>query len=597
MKQYRFYCRVRFSLIGFIVLFLIGVVCPAVEEDEGLAPSLNNLLKNEDEPSYAIHEQAAWEQFEGSGGRVQNVAKAIELFQSLSDLGVPSAQFAIGLLHATGLGGFNASQDKALTYYTAAALSGHRLATMALGYRFWTGQSVEADCEHATAYYFQAATRVIQKQSLLGGATVYRFRLHDEIENFNGGNEIDPEFLQYYQYLADKGDSAAQANLGLIYLNGRHGAELNYDSAAEYFELASEGESANADAHLGRMYLEGTDATPQDDRKAFEYFRQAAKKGSAIGQCGLGLMYLSGVFLQEDVQQARSYFAKAAEQGNAEAQLQLGNMLFKGHGLPKSYKQAIKYYNLASQQGNLMAYYNLGQMYSNGVGTQRSCRIGCEFFKNVAERGKWATLFNDAFQDYIDGNYNKALVKYAILGELGYEVAQSNLAFMYEREEGNLFPKNEAVNRAFFYWQRAAHQGYSSARIKLGDFYYYGQGTSINFEAAANEYRLAVDNQNNAQAMFNLGYMHERGLGIKKDIYLAKRYYDLAMDTSADAFVPVTLALVKLSLLFVWEGVKSNYLYQMSPDLKQHFGDYWDIGLICIIIGVLSVLWYSMRRR
>ena len=38
----------------------------------------------------------------------------------------------------------------------------------------------------------------------------------------------------------------------------------------------------------------------------------------------------------------------------------------------------------------------------------------------------------------------------------------------------------------------------------------------MDYEAAALHYRLAFEQQHNAQAMFNLGYMHEQGLGLKK---------------------------------------------------------------------------------
>lgn len=50
--------------------------------------------------------------------------------------------------------------------------------------------------------------------------------------------------------------------------------------------------------------------------------------------------------------------------------------------------------------------------------------------------------------------------------------------------------------------------------------------------------------------MFNLGYMHEQGLGMQKDMHLAKRCYDLAAETSTDAKVPAALALIKLNLMF-----------------------------------------------
>ena len=54
------------------------------------------------------------------------------------------------------------------------------------------------------------------------------------------------------------------------------------------------------------------------------------------------------------------------------------------------------------------------------------------------------------------------------------------------------------------------------ARVKLGDYYYYGQGTEVNYEAAAGQYRIASDKQSSAQAMFNLAYMYEQGYGLQK---------------------------------------------------------------------------------
>lgn len=54
------------------------------------------------------------------------------------------------------------------------------------------------------------------------------------------------------------------------------------------------------------------------------------------------------------------------------------------------------------------------------------------------------------------------------------------------------------------------------ARIKLGDYHFYGYGTDVDYETAVIHYRLASEQQHSAQALFNLGYMHEKGLGIKQ---------------------------------------------------------------------------------
>ena len=58
------------------------------------------------------------------------------------------------------------------------------------------------------------------------------------------------------------------------------------------------------------------------------------------------------------------------------------------------------------------------------------------------------------------------------------------------------------------------------------------------------------------QAMFNLGYMHELGLGMKRDIHLAKRFYDMAAETSVDAKVPVAMALAKLAVVFAFVNME-----------------------------------------
>lgn len=80
----------------------------------------------------------------------------------------------------------------------------------------------------------------------------------------------------------------------------------------------------------------------------------------------------------------------------------------------------------------------------------------------------------------------------------------------------SLFVEQEVFVRALMYWRRAASQGYSAAQVKLGDYHYYGLGTPVDYEMAATHYRLASEQQHNAQAMFNLGYMHEQGLGMQQ---------------------------------------------------------------------------------
>ena len=65
---------------------------------------------------------------------------------------------------------------------------------------------------------------------------------------------------------------------------------------------------------------------------------------------------------------------------------------------------------------------------------------------------------------------------------------------------------------------------------------------------------MHAHSQSNAQAMFNLGYMHEHGEGLPFDLHLAKRYYDQALETDRAAKFPVMLALLSVWILKNYGG-------------------------------------------
>uniref|UniRef100_A0A8C3AR33 SEL1L adaptor subunit of SYVN1 ubiquitin ligase n=1 Tax=Cyclopterus lumpus TaxID=8103 RepID=A0A8C3AR33_CYCLU len=426
----------------------------------------------------------------------QNVTTAKAMFEKLAVEGSPKAQTALGFLYAAGLG-VNSSQAKALVYYTFGALGGNLVAHMILGYRYWGGVGVPQSCESALTHYRLVANQVANDVSLTGGSAVQRIRLLDEVENPGStSGMLEEDLIQYYQFLAEKGDVQAQ--------------------------------------------------------------------GNPVGQSGLGMAYLYGRGVPINYELALKYFQKAAEQGWVDGQLQLGTMYYNGIGVKRDYKQALKFFNLASQAGHILAFYNLAQMHATGTGVMRSCHTAVELFKNVCERGRWSERLMAAYGSFKEGESDAALVQYLLLAEQGYEVAQSNVAFILDQKGARIFTENETYPRALLHWTRAAAQGYTVARIKLGDYHYYGQGTDVDYETAVIHYRLASEQQHSAQAMFNLGYMHEKGLGIKQDIHLAKRFYDMAAEASPDAQVPVFLALCKLGLVYTLQYLQDLNVSTLS---------------------------------
>uniref|UniRef100_A0A8D8X045 Protein sel-1 homolog 1 n=1 Tax=Cacopsylla melanoneura TaxID=428564 RepID=A0A8D8X045_9HEMI len=520
----------------------------------------------------------AWAQLFGTHVN-QNIVAANETFHTLAEEGNPDAQMGLGFLYSSGLG-VNVSLAKSLVYYTFSAIGGNQWAQMALGYRYYAGISVTTSCEKALDFYKIAAAKVAKDVTLSGGQMIHRIRLMEEADasGYNAGI-LDKDLFEYYQLLANKGDVTAQVGLGQLHFQGGRGIPLDYEKAHHYFLQAAEANNPIALGFLGRMYLEGNEYVKQDNKTAFTYFKKSADQNNPVGQSGLGLMYMRGQGAPQDYSEAFRFFQLAAEQGWVDGQLHLGVMYHKGLGVRRDYKTAVKYFTLASQSGHVMAYYNLAQMHAAGTGLMRSCSTAVDLYKNVVERGRVGEKLMEAYTLHRDGHGNAAFIIYALLSDLGYDVAQSNAAHLLDRNEVTLWPDDNArYTRALVYWARSAAQGYSPAQVKLGDYHYYGWGTAVDYEIAAMHYRLASESQHNAQAFFNLGYMHEQGLGMSQDIHLAKRCYDMAAETSADAKVPAALALLKLSLLF-----SVQYLQEIK---WQH----WDLYLLGLLIPTLATL-------
>lgn len=123
----------------------------------------------------------------------------------------------------------------------------------------------------------------------------------------------------------------------------------------------------------------------------------------------------------------------------------------------------------------------------------------------------------------------------------------------------------------------------------MGDYYLKGKGITTSLPAPASPeadkeavllpqpekaaacYASAANTHVSALAMHNLGWMHELGLGVSQDFHLAKRYYDLSLGTSSEAYLPVTLSLLRLHLRSLYRAlitgdIKSISLF-LSPDV------------------------------
>ncbi|GKU05004.1 hrd3-protein [Fusarium langsethiae] len=561
--------------------------------------------------------------FFGNYSHPRNLEVAFNNYHQLASVyGNTTAQFMLGVYYSTGLGTVvDRDQAKALLYYTFAAIRGDARAEMATGFRHHAGIGTTKNCEAAVKYYKSVADKAITwyRSGPPGGRSwVHQsWRISDNdggiygegaSASSSGMNAFKPspgsdanaaidDVIEYLDLMSQKGDSKASYNLGRIYYDGQRGLERDVDLARKYFILVAsrywrkdgrlhenpkagiEKIAGKAAGYLGRMFLRG-DGVAQSFEKAKLWFDRGVGHNDAQSQHGLGLMMLHGYGMKENVKKAMDLFKSSADQDYAPALVQMGQ-LYLDQGGQEDVRIANNYFELAGRHGNIEAHYYVAEMIHHGVGREKLCGASLTYYKSVAEKAEplvssWGDA-NDAFEA---GDYELAFLEYLLAAEQGYEKAQTNVAYMLDSVQNRISlssligkPREKSKllqnpTLALVYWTRSSRQSNVDALVKMGDYYYHGIGTEEDISKAVQCYTGASDYSQSAQALFNLGWMHENGIGLVQDFHLAKRYYDHALEVNEEAYLPVTLSLLKLRLRSAWNTLTHGPIHSIQDEPK-----------------------------
>ncbi|XP_060205437.1 ERAD-associated E3 ubiquitin-protein ligase component HRD3A isoform X3 [Lycium barbarum] len=350
-----------------------------------------------------------------------------------------------------------------------------------------------------------------------------------------------------------------------------------------------------------------------EEDEDFQILEYQAQKGNAGAMYRIGIFYYFGLRgVRRDHTKALSWFLKAVEKGEARSMELLGEIYARGAGVERNFTKALEWLTLASKQQLYSAYNGLGYLYVKGYGVEKNYTKASALYKLVAERGPWSSLSRWALESYLRGDVGRAFLLYSRMAELGYEIAQSNAAWILDKYgeksmclgESGICSDEERHQRSHALWWQASEQGNEHAALLIGDAYYYGRGTERDYDRAAEAY-MHAKSQSNAQAMFNLGYMHEHGQGLPFDLHLAKRYYDQALEVDRSAKLPVTLALASL-----W--IRKNYadsilvhvidsLPEVYPKVEAWVEDVLmeegNATILTLFVCLLTVLYLRERQR
>ncbi|GJN08413.1 hypothetical protein PR202_ga26326 [Eleusine coracana subsp. coracana] len=461
-----------------------------------------------------------------SAGDDAAFATAAAQIEAAAAEGHPGAQSGLAFLSGAGMTR-PASRSRAFLLHKFAADAGDLQSKMALAYSYFRQEMYD---EAVTLYAELAEAALTSSLISKEPPVIEPIRLHsgteenkDALRKFRG--EDDEEF-QITEYQAQRGNAAAMFKLGLLYYYGLRGLRRDYGKAFHWFSKAVEkGESRSMEL-LGEIYARGA-GVDKNYTEAYKWLTLAAKQQHYSAYNGLGYLYVKGYGVEKkNLTKARELFEVAAENKEPGGHYNLGVLYLKGIGVKRDVIRACNLFLHAVNAGQPKAIYQVAKLFQKGIGLKRNLHMATVLYKSVAERGPWSSLSRWALESYLKDRYGDQSI---CMGESGFCTDM------------------ERHLRAHALWWQASEQGNEHAALLIGDAYYYGRGVARDYERAAEAY-MHARSQSNAQAMFNLGYMHEHGHGLPFDLHLAKRYYDQAVEVDPAARLPVLLALTSLWL-------------------------------------------------
>ncbi|MBN6065384.1 sel1 repeat family protein [Aggregatibacter actinomycetemcomitans] len=231
-------------------------------------------------------------------GTQKNIKRAIELYQLAAENGSAEAQLNLGSLYFSGYG-IPKDVNKALFWVTQSAKQehdqgmallgvfyrelgqyseslqwskkasekGNALAQANLAYQYSFGEGVEVDKRNAESWLKKAIEKDEMSANVVIGS-IY------EVGNTVFSKDKN-KALQFYLKAAEKGEGAAQNNVGRLLINNSNEDKL----AISWFQKAAEKHVSEAMYSLYQIYSKGTKNIPQDSEKANYWLEKAKQNG------------------------------------------------------------------------------------------------------------------------------------------------------------------------------------------------------------------------------------------------------------------------------------------------------------------------------
>ena len=188
--------------------------------------------------------------------------------------------------------------------------------------------------------------------------------------------------------LADKGNAAAQYNLGLCLATGM-GVKKKRRNGLEYLRMATAQGHVRAMVALADL-LVADPLPPQDWTEAARLYRQASEAGEPSGQFHFGVCLKDGKGVPADLTEAARVLKLAAGKNHAGAMAELAELLLEGKGVPQDEAAGARYAKQAADKGERKGRLLIAQCLDEGRGVPADPAEAARYGGNVG--GRWQRL-------------------------------------------------------------------------------------------------------------------------------------------------------------------------------------------------------------
>ncbi|GJP35381.1 hypothetical protein CLOM_g19896 [Closterium sp. NIES-68] len=516
----------------------------------------------------------------GARGMPRDHVRAFGLMKKAAEMDDPHAMVTLGEMLTHGVG-VKANYGKAMEWFKKAHARGVVSALNGVGYLHSKGLGVPQDYHKAVQNFLTAARKT---------------------------RDVD-----------------ALYNLGMSHLRGQ-GVRRNPSKALQFLQQAVEGQHVGAMYQMGKMHLAGT-GVPKNVVVAARLLKAVAERGP----WGVMLRWAHACFMSSTQGPSLWSLSRSAASSSASFSFSFSLSSPLSPSSPRSSSSAaspsswpascdvgtsLMLYSRAAELGYDVAQGNAAWLLDKVVGNSvldNACvgppRNNTPSTPSLLEKADTASqavdggAANDGSardgEGSTTGQEGSAAVETSQADEAGGDGAEGEESRVKRQQEQQGGPSSSSSSSS----SGGGGGGGSGGGGSGGGGELLGQARDL--ERAAEAYWRARE-KGSAHAMFNLGFMHEHGMGLPRDLHLAKRFYDQVLDAFPRAVVPVRIALFGLWLRMQYGHYPAvskalDLLPEIGPitsdAIKAFLRDETNAYIATLIALLLAVLFLRSQRR